>query len=132
MAYVGNVPQIGQYRKMDDLTPQFDGLETTFNITVGGIAVAPPTAYAMMVVLAGNILNPDIDFSISASTISFANPPAPLTTFFGIIMGDTLYTGTPSDATVVNSKLAPASVSYDKFNTTLKSRLLADTIIFGV
>jgi hypothetical protein len=117
---------------MDDLTPEFDGLETTFNITVGGIAVAPPTAYAMIVVLGGNILNPDVDFSISASTISFANPPAFLTTFFGIIMGDTLYTGTPSDATVVNSKLAPASVSYDKFDTTLKARLLADTIIFGV
>jgi hypothetical protein len=132
MAYVGNVPQIGNYRKMDDLTPQFNGLLTTFNITVGGQAVTPPTAYAMIVVLNGEMLNPDIDFSISGPTISFANPPAFLTPFFGIIMGDTLYTGTPSDATVVNSKLAPASVSYDKFNTTLKSRLLADSIIFGV
>lgn len=132
MAYVGNVPQIGNYRKMDDLTPQFDGSQQTFNITVGGQAVTPPTAYAMMVVLAGQVQNPDVEFSISGPTITFTNPPAPLTAFFGIIMGDTLYTGTPSDATVTNSKLAPASVSYDKFDTTLKARLLGDTIIFGV
>jgi hypothetical protein len=130
MAYVGNVPQIGNYRKMDNLS--FDGVQETFNITVGGTAVTPPTAYAMMVVLAGQTLDPDVGFSITGPTISFSSPPAPLTAFFGIIMGDTLYTGTPSDATVTNSKLAPASISYNKFDTTLKARLLADTIIFGV
>jgi len=130
MAYVGNVPQIGQYRKMDNLS--FDGVEETFNITVGGIAVAPPTAYSMMIVLGGQVQNPDIDFSITGATISFSNPPAPLTAFFGILMGDTLYTGTPSDATVTNPKMAEGSISYSKFGTTLKARLLADTIIFGV
>lgn len=47
MSYVGYTPQIGQYRKMDSLT--FNGVQTLFNITVGGTAFNPPTAYAMTV-----------------------------------------------------------------------------------
>ena len=130
MSYVGQPPQIGQYRKMDSLS--FDGSTTTFNITVGGTAFTPPTAYAMIVVLNGVQQNPDVDFSVSAATISFASAPAALTPFFGIIMGDTLFTGTPSDATVTNSKIANGTISYNKFNTNTQSRLTANQIIFGV
>jgi hypothetical protein len=128
--YIGNTPQIGQYRKMDSLS--FDGSTTSFPITVGGISFNPPTAFAMMVVLNGETQNPGVDFSISGSTISFTTAPAALTPFFGIIMGDTLYTGTPSDATVTNSKIATGAVSYDKFSTTTQARLTANQIIFGV
>lgn len=128
--YIGNTPQIGQYRKMDSLS--FDGSTTSFPITVGGTAFTPPTAFAMIVVLNGEMQNPGVDFSISGSTISFVSAPAALTPFFGIIMGDTLYTGTPSDDTVTNSKIANSAVSYDKFSTTTQARLTANQIIFGV
>ena len=128
--YIGNTRQIGQYRKMDSLS--FDGSTTSFPITVGGTAFAPPTAFSMIVVLNGEMQNPGVDFSISSSTISFATAPVALTPFFGIIMGDTLYTGTPSDATVTNSKIATGAVSYDKFSTTTQARLTANQIIFGV
>lgn len=128
--YIGNTPQIGQYRKMDNLT--FDGSTTSFPITVGGTAFAPPTAFAMMVVLNGEVQNPGVEFSIAGSTISFATAPAALTPFFGIIMGDTLFTGTPSDSTVTNSKIATGAVSYDKFSVTTQAQLTANQIIFGV
>jgi hypothetical protein len=130
MAYLGNVPVIGQYRKMD--TPNFNGVDDTFPITVDGVSFTPPTAYAMMVVLNGVPQNPDVQFSISGPNISFATPPASLTPFFGIIMGDTLYTGTPSDATVTDSKIAVGTISYDKFSTNTQARLTANQIIFGV
>lgn len=130
MAYLGNTPQIGQFRKIDPLT--FDGSTSTFNITVDGAAFTPPTAYAMLISLNNVILNPDVGFSISSSTISFATPPAALTPFFGLIFGDTLYTGTPSDATVIDSKIAVGTISYDKFSTNTQSRLTANQIIFGV
>lgn len=130
MAYLGNTPQIGQYRYMD--TPVFDGTENTFPITVGGDPFTPATAYAMMVSLNSVILNPGVDFSISGGTISFTTPPAALTPFFAIIMGDTLYTGTPSDGTVTNSKIANATIGYEKLSTTTQSRLTANQIIFGV
>ena len=128
--YIGNTPQIGQYRKMDNLS--FDGSTTSFPITVGGTALTPPTAFAMMVVLNGELQNPGVEFSVAGSTISFATAPAALTPFFGIIMGDTLYTGTPSDATVTNSKIATGAVSYDKFSVTTQATLTANQIIFGV
>jgi hypothetical protein len=47
-------------------------------------------------------------------------------------MGDTLFTGVPSDATVTNSKIATGAVSYDKFSTSTQARLTANQIIFGV
>jgi hypothetical protein len=130
MAYLGNTPQIGQYRKMDALS--FNGVTQTFNITVGGVSFAPPTALAMLVVLDGEPLNPGVDFSISAATISFAVAPANNTPFFALLFGDTLFTGTPSDATVINSKIASGAVSWDKLSTNTQSRLTANQIIFGV
>jgi hypothetical protein len=130
MAYIGNSPQIGQYRKMDSIT--FNGTAQTFPIRVGGVDFVPPTAFAMMVVLDGVPLNPGVDFSISAATMSFASPPQPNTPFFALIFGDTLFTGTPSDATVTNSKLANGAVSFNKLSTSAQSRLTANQIIFGV
>ena len=130
MAYLGNTPQIGQYRKMDSLT--FDGTETDFNITISGVPFNPPTAYAMLAVLNGEPLNPGVEFSISGSTISFATPPAAFTPFFGLIFGDTLYTGTPGDATVTNSKIATGTINYDRFSVNTQATLTANQIIFGV
>jgi hypothetical protein len=130
MAYLGNTPQIGQYRKMDSLT--FNGSTQTFNITVGGVSFSPPTSLSMLVVLDGEPLNPGVDFSINAATISFAVAPLNNTPFFALLFGDTLYTGTPSDATVINSKIADGAISYNKFDTNTQSRLTANQIIFGV
>ena len=130
MSYVGNTPQIGQYRKMDNLT--FNGVTTLFNITVGGVSYSPPTAYAMLVSLDNVVLNPGVDFSITGSTISFVTPPLANTPFFALIFGDTLYTGTPSDATVITSKIADGAITYAKFGTDTQARLTAGQIIFGV
>lgn len=130
MAYLGNTPQIGQYRKMDALS--FNGITQTFNITVDGVAFTPPTSYAMMISLNNVILNPGVGFSISGSQISFATPPAALTPFFGLLFGDTLYTGTPSDATVIDSKIATGTISYNKFSVDTQATLTANQIIFGV
>ena len=130
MAYIGYTPQIGQYRKMDSLT--FNGTQTLFNITVGGVSFNPPTAYSMLAVLDGNPLNPGVDFSITGSTFSFAVPPVANTPFFCLLFGDTLYTGTPSDATVTTSKIADGAITYAKFGTDTQARLTAGQIIFGV
>lgn len=130
MSYLGYSPQIGQYRKMDALT--FNGSTQTFNILVGGVSFNPPTAFSMLVVLDGVPLDPGVDFSITAATISFAVAPATNTPFFALLFGDTLYTGTPSDNTVINSKIANGAVSYNKFDSNTQARLLANQIIFGV
>jgi hypothetical protein len=130
MAYLGNTPQIGQYRKMDNLV--FNGVQQTFDITISGVPFNPPTAFAMMVSLNNVVLNPGVNFSISGSQISFATAPAALTPFFGLLFGDTLYTGTPSDATVTNSKIAQGTINYDRFSVNTQATLTANQIIFGV
>ena len=130
MAYLGNTPQIGQYRKMDNLV--FNGVQQTFDITISGVPFNPPTAFAMMVVLNGVPQNPGVNFSISGSQISFAIPPVALTPFFGLLFGDTLYTGTPSDAMVTNSKIAQGTINYDRFSVNTQATLTANQIIFGV
>jgi hypothetical protein len=130
MAYVGNTPQIGQYRKLDNLT--FDGSTQSFPITVGGQSASPPSSFAMLVSLNNVVLNPGVDFSITASTISFAVAPALNTPFFGLIFGDTLYTGTPSDNTVSTAKIQNGAITYDKLGQNTQSRLTALQIIFGV
>ena len=130
MAYLGNTPQIGQYRKMDNLV--FNGVQQTFDINISGVPFNPPTAYAMMVSLNGVIQNPGVNFSISGSQISFAIAPVALTPFFGLLFGDTLYTGTPSDATVTNSKIAQGTINYDRFSVNTQATLTANQIIFGV
>jgi hypothetical protein len=130
MSYLGNAPQIGQYRKMDNLT--FDGVQQTFDILISGVPFNPPTAFAMLVVLNGVPLNPGVSFSISGSQLSFATAPVALTPFFGLIFGDTLYTGTPSDATVTNSKIAAGTINYDRFSVNTQATLTANQIIFGV
>ena len=130
MAYLGNSPQIGQYRKMDSLT--FDGSTTSFPITVSGVAVTPPSVFSMMVSLNNVVLNPGVDFSISGPNISFVTPPAAFTPFFGLLFGDTLYTGTPSDNTVSDSKIVNGTISYNKFSTNTQATLTANQIIFGV
>jgi hypothetical protein len=130
MAYLGNTPQIGQYRKMDSLT--FDGSTTTFPITISGTAFTPPTVFAMMVSLNNVVLNPGVDFSISGPNISFVIPPPAFTPFFALLFGDTLFTGTPSDATVTDSKIVDGTISYNKFSTNTQSTLTANQIIFGV
>jgi hypothetical protein len=55
-----------------------------------------------------------------------------LTPFFALIFGDTLYTGTPSDGTVTDSKIAVGTISYNKFSSVTQARLTANQIIFGV
>jgi hypothetical protein len=86
----------------------------------------------MMVSLNNVVLNPGVNFSISGSQISFATAPAALTPFFGLLFGDTLYTGTPSDATVTNSKIAQGTINYDRFSVNTQATLTANQIIFGV
>ena len=88
MSYLGNQPPIGQYRKLDNLV--FNGVQTTFAMTIDGASVTPPTAFAMLVVLNGVPQNPGVNFSISAADLSFAVAPVALTPFFALIFGDTL------------------------------------------
>ena len=64
MAQKGRSPEIGAYRKLDDISGSFDGSETTFNLTLGGDPYYTTNAYTLMVVLNGAIQEPVTAFTI--------------------------------------------------------------------
>ena len=36
MAYLGKPPELGSYKKLDDISSSLDGRETTFTLELGG------------------------------------------------------------------------------------------------
>lgn len=133
MAYIGQSPQVGNFVKLDDISPQFDGNLSTFNTTVSGQAYTVSNPFATLCVLGGQLKNPGIDYYFQNATIVFNT--APLSVFLGnsfiMAFGDVLTSGEPSDGTITNAKLADGTVQYDKFATTTKATLLANSLLFG-
>lgn len=105
VAYLGTQPVVGQYRKLDNISGSFNGSTTTFNLTVSAAAVTAGTAQQLLISVGGVIQNPGTDYTVSTNTITFTTAPAAGLDFFGVLMGDTLNIGTPSDSAVTLSKL---------------------------
>jgi len=106
LAYIGQRPVVGRYIKLDQISSGFNGSNTDFNMTAGSQAVFPGTARNLLLSLGGVIQEPDTDFTISGSTLTFTTPPVSNTTFFGVIYGDMQAIGTPSDGTVLPISIA--------------------------
>lgn len=106
MSYIGNQPTVGQYRKLDNISGSFNGSTTAFTMQVGSTNVTAGSAFQLLVSLGGVVQNPNVDFTVSGSTLTFTTAPASGLDFFAILMGQPLNTGTPSDGTVTSAKLA--------------------------
>jgi len=132
MAYLGNTPAKGAFRKMDSIQATFDGSTTQFNILVGGSAYSPKNQNAIIAVLDGNLQEPGVDFSTTDAIFSFTTAPTNGQTFFALFLGDVLDTGEPSDNTVTNAKIADNTIQRGKFSASLNGKLLGDSIVFGV
>ena len=109
MSYKGRQLSSGNYLKLDDLSPQFNGTQKTFNLTTGGQAFYPGSAFSIIVVLGGVVQEPESAYTIDQSQINFAAAPGPLDDFFCITLGIALSIGVPADGTVTYSKLAPSA-----------------------
>jgi hypothetical protein len=110
VAYVGNQPARGQWRKLTDISASFNGVLTTFTTSVppgtSEYYVTAGSASQLVVSLGGVIQQPDLDYTVSTNSITFTTAPAGGLSFFAVLGGDALNTGTPSDGTVTSSKLA--------------------------
>ena len=114
MAYVGNQPIIGNWRKLDDISSSFNGSTTTFTTSVGGENVTVGSPYQLIVSVNDVILEPGTDFTVTTNSIIFTSAPAGGASFFAIYAGDSLNIGTISDGTVTTAKLADSSVTSTK------------------
>ena len=133
MSYLGQVPQAGNFVKLDDISGQFNSSLSTFNTTVSGVAYTVSNPFATSVVALGAVLNPGVDYYFNGPTIVFATAPtsAWLGKFFVMVYGDVLNTGTPSDGTITNQKLATGTIQYSALASTTKATILSNSLLFG-
>lgn len=106
MAYIGQQPVVGRYIKIDQISGGFNGTASGFTLAAGGQGVLPGTARNLMLSLGGVIQEPETDFTISGSGITFTTPPVSGTTFFAVVFGDMQSIGQPSDGTVIPASIA--------------------------
>jgi hypothetical protein len=107
LAYIGQQPVVGRYIKIDQISGGFNGTASGFTLAAGGQGVLPGTARNLMLSLGGVIQEPETDFTISGSGLTFTTPPVSGTTFFAVVFGDMQAVGTPSDNTVTPATISP-------------------------
>ena len=106
MAYFGRQPTTsGNYLKLDDIQSQFNSSTTTFNLTSGGSAFYPGSAFSLLVSINGTVQEPNTDYTINQNTIIFVTAPQSAHNFFCIVLGVSLGIGVPGEGTVSGSKL---------------------------
>jgi hypothetical protein len=133
MSYLGQVPQAGNFVKLDDISAQFNSSLSTFNTTVSGVSYTVSNPNATMAVALGAVLNPGVDYYFNGPTIVFATAPtsAWLGKFFVMVYGDVLNTGIPSDGAITNQKLATGTIQYSALASTTKATILSNSLLFG-
>ena len=134
MAYLGRQPAIGRYAKLDDFASSFNGSTTTFNLTSGGDAQVVQSESQLIVSLGGIIQEPETDYTVSGSQISFTTAPISGDDFFAILFGDTFNVGVPSDNTIQNRHIkSDASIAMSKLDGSSGSlsALTVDNVILN-
>jgi hypothetical protein len=108
MAYIGPEPKLGRNREVDDISSSFNGSTTAFTLAVSGSNVSPGTANDIIVSLGGVIQNPNNDYTIAGSTLTFTTAPASGLSFFAVVLGQSIDSSvvTPADGSVTAAKLA--------------------------
>ena len=109
MPYIGRELTAGNYLKLDDISSQFNGSTTTFNLTSGGQAFFPGSAFSILVSIGGVIQEPNSSYEINNSQIVFAQAPIQTDDFFCIALGVALGVGVPADGSVGLDQLSPTA-----------------------
>ena len=106
MPYIGKRPLQGNYKKLSDISGSFNGTTTAFTMQTAGVNVIPQAEENCIISISGIIQEAGTNYTVSGSTITFTSAPQSSDSFFGVVLGDTLDIGTPSDSTVSASSLS--------------------------
>jgi hypothetical protein len=94
-------------QEIDDISSSFNGSLKTFALSISGVSVNPASAQQLRVSLGGVIQNPNDDYQITGSNITFTVAPASGLTFNGVFLGLALSLNSVPDDSITFSKLAP-------------------------
>lgn len=131
MSYIGSVPVTGKFQKLDNISAQFNGVTTTFNLTQNGVAVKPGTAMNLLISMNGVLQEPGVAYQVSMTQIIFPEAPLATETFFGVLLGAAGTSLAPQDGSVSTATLGDGSVTEIKLadgqvtNTKLAAGVLA-------
>lgn len=118
MAYLGFAPSFGEFKKLDNFQSLFNGVTQNFALTSSSVPVIPGTAQNLLIVLNGQLQEPDVAYNISDTSITFATPPTAGTTFFGVLLGSVSTIILPGDGSISTPKLQNYSVTSVKLANT--------------
>ena len=121
MPYLGRELTSGNYLKLDDITSQFNGSTTTFQLKSGGSDFFPGSSFSLLVSVAGVIQEADSAYQINNNEITFATAPGASDDAFIIVLGLALGIGVPGDGTVGLAQLndtAKLGISTSNSNNT--------------
>lgn len=79
----GDVLPIGTTVVIDDIGPQFDGVDTDFTLFTGGSPLGATNAESLLIHLDDVIQQPGLDYTWTAGVITFTVAPTAGQTFFG-------------------------------------------------
>ena len=101
--------------KLDNISSQFNGSLTTFNLTVSSEGVNIYKAESVTISLGGVIQEPTTAYTINtaAGTITFATAPAAGTTFFGLL-SSTIQSTVVADGAISTAKIVADAVNGTK------------------
>jgi hypothetical protein len=105
MPLIGRQLNYGSFFRLDDISSQFNGSTTTFNLTVSGNPFYPGSTYGIIVSISGVIQKPGESYLVSGDAITFTEAPLTDDDFFAYVLGYELAIGVPGEGTVSGSKL---------------------------
>ena len=121
MPYLGRELTSGNYLKLDDISSQFNGSTTTFQLKSGGSDFFPGSSFSLLVSVGGVIQEADSAYQINNNEITFATAPGASDDAFIIVLGLALGIGVPGDGTVGLTQLndtAKLGISTSNSNNT--------------
>ena len=89
MPYIGRGPaKSGAFRILDDVSGSFNGITTSFALTVGSAALTVGLPETLLIAVDGVVQEAGSAYTISGSNIVFTAAPQADATFWGVELGD--------------------------------------------
>jgi hypothetical protein len=81
------IPNGQSFQQLDDISPQFNGVTTSFGLRVGGQVYTVASAASLFVAVGGILQTPNTAFTVNGSNIIFSSAPPFGATFNGQVLG---------------------------------------------
>ena len=113
-----NEAAASEQKVMDDISSSFDNSTTVFDLTVGSSAFEPPNAQSIQVSVGGVIQEPNVDYTIDGSNITFTTAPNAGLDFFAVSRATTVSLDFALDGNVQTKQQYTATEGQTTFSVT--------------